>query len=369
MLYILLSYIFYPLLFFLTALRKNNRYERILVIQIAKIGDLICSTPLFREIKRKYPNCSVSAMVNPVAKEILDENPYLDAVISLKSTEYKGFLGKVKLAALLREGHYDAVVCLNPSVSFAVASLWGLVPLRISIIPDCLGITFKFCQPFFTHLEPHLPGILITETCVRTLEGLGIRTEDLSKEVYKSEVADATANQIVGSETGSLIGIAVGSANKLKEIEPEKIAKLVELLLKTFNDHIVFIGSQQDSKTADAILSAVTRKDRIINATGALSLSELPALMERLSVFIAVDTGIAYMADALSVPIIHLAGPVDTTEQRPAGKRVITIQHHLPCVPCTKVFRTVIECKLGTKACIKAVTEEEIVMAVRRLRV
>ena len=43
---------FSPLIYLLITLRKKKTISRILIIQTAKIGDLICSTPVFREIKR-----------------------------------------------------------------------------------------------------------------------------------------------------------------------------------------------------------------------------------------------------------------------------------------------------------------------------
>ena len=43
---------FSPLIYLLIAIRKKKAISRILIIQTAKIGDLICSTPVFREVKR-----------------------------------------------------------------------------------------------------------------------------------------------------------------------------------------------------------------------------------------------------------------------------------------------------------------------------
>ena len=43
---------FSPLIYLLIAIRKKKAISRILITQTAKIGDLICSTPVFREVKR-----------------------------------------------------------------------------------------------------------------------------------------------------------------------------------------------------------------------------------------------------------------------------------------------------------------------------
>jgi ADP-heptose:LPS heptosyltransferase len=124
--------------------------------------------------------------------------------------------------------------------------------------------------------------------------------------------------------------------------------------------YIVLIGSGQDLNAAVRISDAVAKKEHIINATGKLSLAELPALIERLSLFIGVDSGITYMADSLSIPLINIAGPADMQDQRPVGNDTIILQKELECVPCSHAFKAPYECQRGDRECIKSVSIEEI---------
>ena len=58
---ILVTYFFIPSILikkFLKPKYKNKGNSHILLIQLAKIGDLICTTPVFREIKNKYSRVS-----------------------------------------------------------------------------------------------------------------------------------------------------------------------------------------------------------------------------------------------------------------------------------------------------------------------
>ena len=354
MFYILLTYLVSPVLYLLVFFRQRDDVKKILVIQTAKIGDLICSTPVFREIKKKYPCARLSIIVNPVTEEILQYNPYADETIAIKTEDYKGFSGKLRLAERIRKERYDIAICLNPNVPFAIALFWGLIPERLSVMPNFTGVTFRLASVFFTYLERHVSGQLITETYVKILKAIDIESDNISKEVYKSKEADAKARQILGCSDNLLIGIAVSSGNKLKELGTEKIIRLIDMLLDNMDANIILIGSEQDKKIADRIFHVVVKKDSVINASGRLNLFELPALIERLSLFIGVDTGITYMADALSIPIIYFAGPIDTSEQRPAGKGVITIQNNLACAPCSFVFKTIHTCKMNTRECIQS---------------
>jgi ADP-heptose:LPS heptosyltransferase len=132
--------------------------------------------------------------------------------------------------------------------------------------------------------------------------------------------------------------------------------------------YIVLIGSEHEIKAADAVLQTAVKKDRVINVAGKLRLNELPALVEKLSLFVGVDTGITYMADALSIPLIDIAGPSDMKDQRPTGKNALIIQKSdLPCVPCSHTFKSPYYCKINTRGCIESVLPEEIYHAAKKL--
>ncbi len=282
----------------------------------------------------------------------------------MRNADYKGLSGKLRLSNLIRTGKYDIAVCLNPNVPFAVATFWGLVPIRLSVMPNFAGITFKLASVFFTYLEKHVEGQLVIETYLKMLKFIGIESNNLIKEVYKSKDADQKAQQIIGKIDKPLIGIAVSSGNKLKELGAEKIIRLIDMLLDNIDAYVVLIGSEQDKNTANIILDAASKRDRIVNATGKLSLKELPALIERLSLFIGVDTGITYMADALSIPLVNIAGPADMEDQRPTGNKIVIIQRRdLSCVPCSHAFRSPYSCKLNTRGCIESVTVNDIAEA------
>ncbi|MCX7723684.1 MAG: glycosyltransferase family 9 protein [Thermodesulfovibrio sp.] len=368
MIYVILTYLFYPFLSILTILKRKNIISRILIIQTAKIGDLICSTPVFREIKRKYPNAKLSVMVNPIAQELIELNPYVDEIIPIKTDDYRGLWGKFRLSRLICKGKYDIGIALNPSVLYAICLFWGLVPLRLSVMPNFSGFTFRLASKFFNYLEPHTSGQLVIETYMKMLRFIGIEKYDFKKEVYKTNNAEIKIKQIIEKFDKPLIGIAVSSGNKLKELGIEKIIELVNQLLDTFNCYIVLIGGYQDKNIAEKVKESSNNRDRIIDTTGMLNFKELPGLIEKLSLFIGVDTGIIYMADALNIPLINIAGPSNMEDQRPLGDKVVIIQKkELKCVPCSHSFKSPYHCKINTRECIEKITVEEIVNEARKL--
>jgi len=378
--YIILTYLILPLIY-IVLFFKRNEAKRILVIQTAKIGDLICSTPVFRAVKKRYPHAHLAAMVNPAARGLLEYNPYVNEVIEIERGFYRGLAGKIRLARLLHKGGYDIAISLNPNLPFMLAMFWALIPVRISLMPVITGITYRLASVFSTYLERHIRGRLVAETYMEMLKAIGIDSKDIAKDVFKSPDAD---ERVVGEtlvvshwegtspsptkQNSKLVGLAVTSGNRLKEWGAKNIAALADKLIAEKNSSVVLIGSEKDKDVADEILKSILYKDSIIDAVGKFSLQELPALIERLSLFIGVDTGVIYMADALNIPVIDIAGPSDMEDQRPTGKRVTIIQKKdIECVPCSHTFSAPYECRYGHRDCIVSVSIDEVFDSAKRL--
>ena len=93
---LILTFLFSPFLWLEGFLKKTD-YKKILVIQTAKIGDLVCSTPVFREIKNNYPKSYLSVLIIPRVEGILINNPHIDEIIVFDQEKYSGIRGILKL--------------------------------------------------------------------------------------------------------------------------------------------------------------------------------------------------------------------------------------------------------------------------------
>ena len=366
MFYVLLSLLLYPFLF--PFLRPRKNLSRLAVIQTAKIGDLICSTPLFREIKRHYPEAELTVFTSPVSRGILTHNPYVDRVVILDKAEYRGLRGKLRLARFFRRERFDAVISLNPNVLYAVSLFWGLVPLRIGILSSFSGRTYRLASFLFSRVYYHSPERMVSEVHLKMLEPLGIKATDPSRDIFPSPEGEEKARTFLSSVCEPLIGVAVSSRNRLKAIEPGTWARLIDLISQNLKARVVLIGSEAERTFGEHILSRIREPKAVLNALGAFTLEELPSLLKRLRIFVGVDTGIMYMADALGVPVVVIAGPTNPREQRPLGKRsLILVPEGLPCAPCSYVFNTQRSCRRGDRACITSISPERIFEAVKTL--
>ena len=365
MFYFLITLLFSPLIYTCMAVRNRNGIRRILVIQTAKIGDLICSAPVLRELRRKYPRAHISVAANPIACVLWENNPNLNEIIPIRNDDYKGLRGKIKLVKILKAKKFDLAVTLLPNVPNTLAAFWALIPLRICIYPLPSGTTFRLSSIFNTHLARHRQGTPVSQAYVELLKYLQIETSDCFPEVYCPIEAEGLVTSFLKKEglaTDSLlIGISPGCANKLKQWGAENFARLAEAILARYPAQIIFIGARAEKDTIAAIQKMISRKTA--DSAGIFSLGQLPALLKKLSLFIAVDTGIIYMAAACGVPTVNIAGPCEMRE-RPTGAKSLIVQKRLPCVPCCFTYATQNDCRRGDRRCVTSISPREVLAAV-----
>ena len=82
--------------------------QKVLLIQLRQLGDIILTTPCAREIKKEYPNCEVSFLCHKLGLMVLKNNPYIDSLYYYENN--MPFLKYLKLLKELRKQKFDIVI-------------------------------------------------------------------------------------------------------------------------------------------------------------------------------------------------------------------------------------------------------------------
>lgn len=363
MIHVLVTLLLQPLLrLFMRPVRPLP--ERVLVIQVAKIGDAICTTPLLRELRRGLPQAHITVLTSAIAAPLFSNHPQIDAVIVVESTSWQGIAAKLRLAARFRREGFDAVLCCNGGATWPTVASWAGIPQRIGIAPNFGGRTTHLATRLWSVAVPHVQGRLMIETTLDMVRTLAIQPISLDKEVFASpDAAAAVAHWLPGSGR-PVIGMAVSAGNKMKELGLAKLAAVIEQLVAARPAAlIVLLGAPADGDAAQQLISSLPADTnaRVVDACGHFELVAMPALLARLDLFIGVDSGLTYMADALLLPLVSVAGPADMADARPLNPNARILCRDLPCVPCSHYFQAPYSCAIGSRACITDVSADEIV--------
>ena len=93
----------------------KKKQLRILIARIDRIGDVVLSTPIPREIKKAHPDSFVSVLVRKYTKDIFLNNPYVDEIILFDGDNDNNPKSFWKLVGEIRKFRFTHAFMLLPN--------------------------------------------------------------------------------------------------------------------------------------------------------------------------------------------------------------------------------------------------------------
>lgn len=340
------------------------RVRRILVISSTGIGDTLFSTPAIRALREAYPHAYIAGMIRQRHAELFRSNPHLDAVIPYHG-KYRRLLRTI---AALRRGRFDlvAVVHGNDPDIIPLAYLSG-ARFVVRIPNESTRFRFLLSNSDLTPANSSIQGQHAVDARLRAARLLGARGEDRRMVLrVDPEAAEAVATYLEARGVGAgdpLVGFQVGASTPSRMWFGDKFAELGRRLLERYPDlRIAITGSPEEREYCRAVARSIGMSHRVLVSAGQLTLPQVAALVDRLSVLVSPDTGTLHMAVALGTPAVALYAMADSRITGPnwADPRYRIIQKWRTCDPCYgKACRFPI--------CMENITVDEVEAAVGEL--
>ena len=327
--------------------------EKILLIRLSSLGDIVLTTPAIRAIRAHFPNAYIAMLVAKQSADVLQQNPNLNEIIQFdRSARNKDTGEMLRILRILRQRKF--------------------------------ALTFDFQRKFRTELLMYLSGaservgkgILCTirvpeqgnkhatEHYFDLLHAAGIPAEDRELEMFlsKSERADAFyAFEGAGvTELQLKVGLFPGAGWKLREWMPERFASIGDRLVQHFNAQVLIFGGPKDVELVTTVCNLMN--EPAIPFAGTLQIRQLAACIEKCDLFLTNDTGPMHIAAAVGTPTLALFGPGNHIRFQPLGDAHTIIRHDVPCSPC-KQFTD--KCK--DNICMKQITVDEVWDSISKL--
>lgn len=290
--------------------------KSVIVVQRAKLGDMIVTTSVFRTIKEKYPNCRVTVIGNTMNKKVLEGNRDVD--------NYIVWVDDIDtMIARLELDHYDFGCITSPNFhSLTALYLSGIKSIAVPVIRNGWSpyetMSYKIIRRLVI-LKDHRMRHYVPREYLRLLEPIGINSQNIKKYIYWSEDGEKEVKKIISNIKLSyqwLIGIMPGAGNKIKQWPAERFGRVADYLVEKYNAHILIIGSEGNREEIREMLNVSTHKESMTD-TSFVSIDELKALVSKLDFTVSVDTGPVYIAEATGVPTVDITGAIDTNEMSP----------------------------------------------------
>jgi heptosyltransferase-2 len=338
--------------------------QKIVLFEAGWVGDTIVTIPAMRSIRETFPEAEIIRVCSPLAEPILKNCPYIDRILIYdREGEHRAIKGRLKLLKSVRRIGPDIFLNLHvPDVNRGfriylrdnLFSFLTSAKVRVGYYRTLTGF-------FLTHgikaSHNHLSQFIVDLINDLTIQ-LGCNPKrDL--ELWISDNDRKRVNKFLSNydlqKKDRIIAINPGAKRPSRRWPISRFIEIAKWLEK--DARLVITGGKDEVDLAKQISDATPGA---IIASGALTLLQTAALLERCSLFITNDTGIMHIAFALRIPTIALFGPgnVKRWVPSPSGADWIkVIRHPISCSPCYQW-----ECE--DLSCMKAITIDEVEKAI-----
>lgn len=301
----------------------DAKFNNILVIQTAFIGDAILASSVIEKLHNCFPNSSITLLVRKGNESLYSQHPFLKEVLVWNKQEGK-YKSLFQLKTQIRNNAYDAVINLHRYASSGFLTAFSGAKFKAGFDKN----PFSF---LFTKKVKHVIGDGRHET-----ERYNELIEDFTdKKVVKPKLYP-TANDLAKVDVykkGKYVCMSPSSVWFTKQLPEDK---WVELGNQISSDTIIyFLGAKNDLELCTRIASRLKNENGKILA-GELNLLQSAALMKEAQMNYVNDSAPLHLASAMNAPVtVFFCSTVPAFGFTPVSdnSKIVEVKN-LACRPC-----------------------------------
>ncbi len=300
---------------------KLAEVNKVLVIRLSSLGDILLTTPLLRALKNLNPNLSIDFLLRQEYVEALELNPNINQLFFFTRNDFEN----LKLLNQLSGKKYDLIIDLQNNLRSR------------GIVSKLKGNKLRFDKKSFQKILLVKTKINLLKTAppipvryASVIDGLELDSKGLEL------ITDKQPSAILKSKN-NLIGISPGSRHFTKRWPAEYFIQLSRFLLQN-NFNVVIFGGKSDSEICRYINQQIPE---IINLQNDNDLLQTAADMKLCSAVVCNDSGMMHTASAVGVKVLAIFGSsVKEFGFAPYNcKSLILENNSLSCRPCSHIGR------------------------------
>lgn len=331
--------------------------DDILVIQMARMGDFLQTTPLLHGIKERYPSTRLWVLVDRKIQEVAWHCPSVDKIIPIDLTVCYELLNNgcdlvahyntIKAQCDFLHGlKYDMILNMNFS---PLATIFSTLPDSNCISGYSMDTHQRRIKkdPWFVFLNsvvkhPPLAPFNLVDYFYYLHKPLSHDGKVLSFSLDRSQIerVDTMLAHENISDDDTIIALQLGSRHDQRQWPVEYFAECAIKLLQQKKVHILLLGTKADRTRGDILKQHMAGFDRsqlrrVHDFISKTNIGELAGLLTRSNLLISCDTGTMHLAAAVGCKGLALFfGPAFVYHTGPYAPENWIIQVRSHCTPC-----------------------------------
>jgi ADP-heptose:LPS heptosyltransferase len=309
--------------------------KNIIISRTDSIGDVILTLPLCGILKSEFPDAKIFFLAKDYVKDVVESSVYVhrfvsyDQLIHISEKEQIDFLKKLNA---------DLIIHVFPNKKIAKIAKKAKIPVRIGTSHRLFHLFTCNKKVKFSRRKSDLHEAQLNTKLLLPLKiDKNFSLNELSK-LYGLEKIKPLKKELsilIDKEKFNLI-LHPKSKGSAREWGQENFERLIYLLPE--KDFKIFItGTAQEGKLIHRFLEK--NRDRIIDLTGKMSLSDLVSFINNVDGLLAASTGPLHIAAALGKHALGIYAPMKPIHPgrwKPIGAKADVFVLDKECNKCKK---------------------------------
>lgn len=279
---------------------------KVLIIQNKRIGDVLLSSIIAKNIKKNDPNSIIHFFCYDYATAVLENNEYIDKIISVNAGELKKFKTLLSYCKLIRDTKYDIIIDPYSKFQSKLMCYLSNAPIRVGNIRK---VKKKLWKPY-THQVTFKKSKSLA--CGKSIEDRVLLLESvfpLAQKYYEPQIFFTDEELLVKKIEQPSIMIGVLGSVPSKSLPKETMAQLVDKVITVTDRTILFNYAPDQREDALAIYQLCEYKSKINFDLYESDLRQSLLLLNQCDLLISNEGGNVHMAKAIGVPTFTIYSP------------------------------------------------------------
>jgi heptosyltransferase I len=288
--------------------------REICIVMLSALGDVVHVLPVANALKRAWPECRITWVVQPAGRALVAGHPAIDDfVVFHRRRGLRAWRSFREVAAELQPRRFDLLLGLQ--VYLKAGIITGLARSRVKLGFDARRA--RDAQWLFTNARiPAREPQHVQDQYFEFLEYLGVDPQPVTWGLSLTEAERATQASFFAEIDRPTCAVVVGTSRPDKNWLAERYARVLEQIESKHGLRPMIVGgpSAAERRIADQILAGT--KARVVDALGD-DLRRLVWLLEGSALVLTPDTGPLHIARALERPVVSLFGRTNPKRSGP----------------------------------------------------
>jgi len=289
----------------------------ICIVMLSAIGDAVHVLPVANALKRAWPECRITWVIQPAAHALVAGHPAVDAFVLFQRRRGLAALGSLReVAANLRPRRFDLLLGLQ--VYLKAGLITGLARARVKLGFDRRRA--RDAQWLFTNARiPARAPQHVQDQYFEFLDFLGVDPRPVTWGLTLTRPereAQAAFFRELGAPACALV---VATSRADKNWAPDRYARLVEEIVERHALVPVLVGGPSDSEREIANRVLTDARVPVVDALGP-DIRRLLWLIDGSALLVTPDTGPLHIARAIDKPVVSLFGRTNPKRSGPYRK-------------------------------------------------